>query len=175
MLADLRHRAFTHQRLQVLVENLALAVGQVLEARKRGIQCLFAVHHDAQLGQARAEGIAAGQFAQGQLVGAPAHILGTHDFVGLTVLEHAILVDAGLVRKRIGAHDGLVGLHRVTGDAGHQLGSRHDLGGVDARVAGKNIAPRLHRHYHLLQAGIAGTLAQAVNGALHLARTVQHG
>jgi hypothetical protein len=38
-------------------------------------------------------------------------IFGPHDLVGLVVLEHAVLVDAGLVGKGVRAHDGLVGLH----------------------------------------------------------------
>ena len=50
------------------------------------------------------------------------------------MLDHAILMDAGLVRKRIRADDRLVGLHRIAGDAGHQFGGRHDLRGVDARI-----------------------------------------
>ena len=133
MLADLRDRFFADQGLQVLVENFVLLVGQILEAREGGVERFFAVQHDAQFLQARAEGIAAGEFAQHQLVRAPAHVLGAHDFVGLAVLEHAVLMDAGFVRESIGADDGLVRLHRIAGDAGDQFGSRHDLRGVDAR------------------------------------------
>ena len=48
------------------------------------------------------------------------------------MLQHAILVDAGFMRKGVGADDGLVGLHRVTGDLRNQPRSGHDLAGVDA-------------------------------------------
>ena len=121
------------------------------------------------------EGIAAGELAERQPVGIPAHIFGTHDFVGLAVLEHAVLMDAGLVGKGIGADDGLVRLHRIAGDAGHQLGRRHDLRGVDARVATEHILARAHRHHDFFQRGIAGTLAETIDGAFDLARAVHHG
>ena len=52
------------------------------------------------------------ELAERQVVGAPAHVLGAHDLVGLAVLQHAVLVDPGLVRERVGADDRLVGLHR---------------------------------------------------------------
>ena len=118
--------------MQILVENFVLLVRQFLEAGKRGIERFFRFQLDAQFRQAGAEGVAAGMLAQHHLVGAPAHILGAHDFVGFAVLEHAVLMDAGFVGKGIGADDGLVGLHREAGNAGHQAAGRHDLGGVDA-------------------------------------------
>ena len=59
--------------MQVFVENLALAVGQFLEAGKGGIQRFFAAKLDAEFGQLGPEGIAAGELAQRQAVGAPAH------------------------------------------------------------------------------------------------------
>ena len=49
---------------------------------------------------------------------------GPHDLVGLAVLEHAVLVDARLVREGVGADHGLVGLHRVAGDGRDQLARR---------------------------------------------------
>jgi len=117
-----RDRFLRDQRLQVFVEDLALLVGEVLEAGKGGIERLFRVEFDTQLLKPRAEGIAPGQLAQGELVGGPADALGTHDLVGLAVLQHTVLVDAGLVRECIGADHRLVGLHRVAGDLADQLG-----------------------------------------------------
>ncbi len=48
------------------------------------------------------------ELAQHDFVGGPAHIFGAHDFVSVTRLEHAILVDAAGVRKGVGPHHGLV-------------------------------------------------------------------
>ena len=42
---------------------------------------------------------------------------GPHDLVGARVLQHAVLVDAGFVRERVAADDGLVGLDRLVGEA----------------------------------------------------------
>ena len=100
------------QRVQVLVEDLALLVGELLEARERGIERVLVGQVDAELGEPRLERVAPGELAEHQLVGAPADVLGAHDLVGLAVLEHAVLVDARLVRERVGADDRLVRLHR---------------------------------------------------------------
>ena len=91
------------------------------------------------------------------------------------MFEHAILMDTRFVRESIGADDGLVRLHRETGDARYQARSRDDLRGIDARVAAKKILARTHRHHHFFQGSIAGTFAQAIDGAFDLARAVEHG
>ncbi len=163
-----------NQGLQVFVENFLLAIGQFLEALEGGIEGVFGVEFDVQGREALAQGVAPGQFAQGQFVGVPAHVFSAHDFVGFTVLQHAVLMDAGFVRKGVCANDGLVGLHRVAGHAGHQFGGRHDLRGVDAGVEVENVAAGFNRHDHFFQRGIPGALAQAVNRTFHLACAVQH-
>ena len=56
-------------------------------------------------------------FAEQQFVGAPANIFSPHDFVRFAMLEHAILMYAGFMSKRVGADDGLVRLNRKTGNA----------------------------------------------------------
>ena len=40
-----------------------------------------------------------------------------HDLVGGALLQHAVLVDAGLVRERVAPDDRLVRLHRVAREA----------------------------------------------------------
>ena len=62
------------------------------------------------------------------------HFLGPHDLVGATVLQHAVLVNAGLVRERIAPDDRLVGLHRLAGQGRQQLAGGEDFTGVDPRV-----------------------------------------
>ena len=52
---------------------------------------------------------------------------GVHDLVGGALLEHAVLVDAGLVGEGVAAHDRLVGLHLVAGQARHQPAGARDL------------------------------------------------
>ena len=43
---------------------------------------------------------------------------GRHDLVGAGVLEHAVLMNAGLMGERVGADDRLVVLHHKAGDGG---------------------------------------------------------
>ena len=58
--------------------------------------------------------------AQHQLRLRQADVLGVHDLVGGALLEHAVLVDAGLVGEGVLADDGLVALHLHAGDVRHQ-------------------------------------------------------
>ena len=78
------------------------------------------------------------------------------------------------MREGVGADDGLVGLHRVAGDLRHQLGGGHDLGGVDAGLDREDVGAGAHRHDDLLERGVAGTFAEAVDRALDLAGARAH-
>ena len=147
-----------HQRLQVLVEDFTLLVGEVLEAGERGVERLLAVEHDAEFGELGLEGVAAGQLAERQTVGVPADVLGAHDFVGLAVLQHAVLMDAGLVGEGVGADDRLVGLHHEAGDRGNQARSLGDHLGVDAGLEGHRVVAGAQRHHDLFERGVAGLL-----------------
>src|SRR5438067_4473152 len=53
-----------------------------------------------------------------------AHRLRSHDFVGEAILQHSILMDAGLVRESVAPDDGLIRLHRNTSDFLEQLTRR---------------------------------------------------
>src|SRR5258708_31606994 len=97
-----------YQGLQVLVEDLGLLVGQVLEALEGLVVGVLALELDAELLQALLEGAAARELAEDYLVGAPADVLGGHDLVGLARLDYAVLVDAGGVREAVGPGHRLV-------------------------------------------------------------------
>ena len=91
------------------------------------------------------------------------------------MLEHAVLMDTGLVRKGVGAHHRLVGLNRKARDARDQTRAVHDLCGIEAGLTVEQILTGAHRHHDLLERGVAGALAETVDGAFNLARTVAHG
>ncbi len=74
------------------------------------------------------------------------------------------------MRERIRADDRLVGLHVDAGDARDQPRSAHDLACVDAGVHAEDVATLAQRHHDLFHGGVAGTLAQTVDGALDLPR-----
>ena len=93
-----------------------------------------------------------------------------HDLVGRALLEHAVLVDAGLVLEGVAAHDRLVGLHAVAGQARDEPAGAGDLARVDAgREADVGLA-RAQQHHDLLERRVARALAEAVDRALDLAR-----
>ena len=81
-----------------------------------------------------------------------------------------MLVDAGLVREGVLADDRLVGLELGARDAAHALARRVDLRRVDAGVGAEERVARLERHHDLLERGVAGALADAVEAALDLRR-----
>ena len=97
-----------------------------------------------------------------------AHVGGAHDLVSLGVGDDAVLVDAGLMGKGVGAHNGFAGGDGHAGDAGEQLAGLVDLAGIDAGLRAVEIHPGMKGHDHFLQTGVAGPLADAVDGALHL-------
>mmetsp|Transcript_18112 Transcript_18112/g.51845 ORF Transcript_18112/g.51845 Transcript_18112/m.51845 type:complete len:449 (+) Transcript_18112:778-2124(+) len=101
-----------------------------------------------------------------------------HDLVRRLVLDHAVLMDSGLVLEGVGPHDGLVGLALHPGVLGHHLGRGRDVDGIDAAVQLPGVAELLpslegEGHDDLLERGVAGPLADAVDGAFQLPRTIQ--
>eukprot|EP00982_Pelagococcus_subviridis_P002555 19486-Pelagococcus_subviridis.AAC.2 len=99
------------------------------------------------------------------------------DLVGFFVLQHAVLVNARLVREGVGADDRLVRLHAHPGEILHHLAARVDVHGVDARersVDGRFILPaEPDGHRDFFEARVARALPDAVDGALHLPRAVR--
>ena len=95
---------------------------------------------------------------------------GVHDLVGGALLEHAVLVDAGLVGERVAAHDRLVRLHLVAGQPRHQpaRSARSRVVSTPVHRPSARLA-RVQQHHDLLERRVAGPLADAVDRALHLA------
>ncbi len=99
------------ERLDVLVVDDLLAVGEILEAQERVLE-LVVGELVAELGELGAEGVAARMLAHHQRSLRDADAFGRHDLVGERVLEHAVLVDAALMREGVAPDDRLVVLHR---------------------------------------------------------------
>ena len=137
---------------------------------------LLALQVVAQLSQLALEPLAAGQLADRQLAPGQADRLGGHDLVGQRVLDDAVLVDARLVGERVRAHDGLVRLDDEAGEVADEPAGRRDLLGRDAADEPRELGgSRAEGHHDLLQGGVAGALAEAVDGDLHLAGARLHG
>ena len=106
--------------------------------------------------------------AQDQVGFGEADVLGPHDLVGRAFLEHAVLVDAGLVGEGIAADDRLVPLDLDAGDVGDQPAGGHQPLGVDAGFGIIEVGPGAQGHDHFLQGAVAGPFADAVDRALDL-------
>src|SRR5262249_11597986 len=78
-------------------------------------------------------------------------------------------MNAAFVRKGIAADDCLVELYRKRSDRGDELRSARQHRRVDLRPIGQHVVAHAHRHDDFLERGIAGALADAVDGALDLA------
>src|SRR5512133_1843068 len=104
-----RALAVDDERLDVRVVDVLLLVGEDLEVAEdlvdRGL-----VQHVAEGDEAVLQRVAAGVLAEDELALREAALLGPHDLVGLAVGEHAVLVDARLVREGVLADDRLVAL-----------------------------------------------------------------
>src|SRR3990172_2991658 len=160
-----------HDRHQVLVVDLLLAVREILE-RLEGPVEVSAREVEAQVLEPGRERVAPRVLAQDELVRGAPDVLGPHDLVRELLLEHAVLVDPGLVRERVLADDRLVGLDVDAGDVGEQARALEDLLGPDPRVHAEEVLARAEGHHDLLQGGVAGPLADPVDRALDLPRAV---
>ena len=159
--------AVEHQRFHVPSGDGLFPVRHLLEADKNLLQ-LFIGDFIAHGGQLIPQGVLAGVLAQHHGVFGNAHIGGAHDLIGQGVGQHTVLVNAGLMGKGIGAHDGLAGLDGNTGDVAQELAGAVDLLRVDAGLRLIEGSSGLQRHGDLFQTCVARPLADAVDGALHL-------
>ena len=176
---DLQAIAFTvnpdiDQRNQIFVIDLFLAIGQFLEAHEHIVKLIIG-QIIAQIMQFRAQSGTARMFAHHDIGFRQTHIRRAHDLEGFGVLEHAILMDARFMGKGVLADDRLVELHRKPRHRRHPARDVHDLGGVDARGIGHDIATHLECHHHLFQRGVARAFAKAVDGTFNLTRAACDG
>ena len=117
-----------------------------------------------------AQGMSAGVLAQHEPAALGANGGRRHDLVRARVLEHAILLDAALVREGVRPYDGFVGLDRDTRELLEQRAGRHKLVKLDTVLDPILIAADGEGHDDLFKGGVAGALADAVHAALDLAR-----
>src|ERR1700685_3771583 len=81
-------------------------------------------------------------------------------------------MDSGFVREGVIADNRLVRRHRLSDDLREQARGRIDLARFDAGAYLHQVLARLERHHDLFHRGIAGTLADSVDGAFDLARAI---
>ena len=111
----------------------------------------------------------AGVFSQNELCSRSANGFRSHDFVAEWIREHAMLVNAGGVRKRIFANHRLVWLWPETDHSRQLPTGRVKQFCFDAGLVLQTIAANSHHHRDFFESCIACALADAVDRALHLA------
>ena len=90
-------------------------------------------------------------------------VLGRERLVVERVLDDAVGVDAALVGEDVGAHDALPRRDRPRRRGGDVLAELAEAARVQAHV---DLAEVLERHHDLLERGVAGALAEAVDGGV---------
>ena len=163
------HHLIVHEGDDVLVENVLFLIGEVLESAE-GVVERRVLDLVTEFLQFAAEGMTAGVFSHDQGRLRQTHRLGSHDLVGSRVLEHAVLVDAGLVGEGVGPDDRLVGLDDEAGDRRNQPRSLHDVLALDPGLPGEEVAAGPDGHDDLFHGRVAGPLAETVDRTLDLAR-----
>ena len=78
------------------------------------------------------------------------------------------------MRKGIPPDDRLVVLHRERGRRRDELGGAREHRRLDAGPERQHVVAHLHRHHDLFERGVAGALADTVDGALDLPRARLH-
>ena len=107
-------------------------------------------------------------FAEDQRVSLDADAFRAHDLIGQGVVQHAVLMDAGLVGESVVADDRFVGRRRESGQVLHDAGGPVNLAGVQADLHAEVLAAGGQRHGDFLQCGVAGAFAETVDRAFHL-------
>ena len=118
---------------------------------------------------------AAGVLAENQVRAGDADQGRGHDFVAERVGQHAVLMDAGLVGEGVVADDGLVGRGLEGDELAEHLAGGIELVELDAGGDAVAVAADVECGGDLFQGGVAGAFADAVDGALDLARAVLNG
>jgi len=113
-------------------------------------------------------GSASGVLAQNDMAVADPDGLGRHDLVGDFLLDQAVLMDAGFVRERVGADNGLVRLHGNAGNLRQQARGFINLVCFDVGVQAKPVFARGQRHDDFFHRRVSGPFPDAVDRALHL-------
>ena len=152
-----------HQGHEVFVVEFLLAVREILHGLEDGLELLVVkfVAHGFELG---AYGVAAGMLADDEVGGITAHGLRGHDFVRLAVLQHAVLVDAGLMGEGVGSDDSLVVRNGLADSHGEQAAGRIELRADDIAFEAVVVLAHGQVHGHFLERRVAGAFAYAAQG-----------
>src|SRR6266852_5086497 len=170
-----------NQRDQILIVDSLLSISQLRKASIYSVQ-LINVEQVAEFFVAQGQSVTAGVLAQHEFVSRNSDRLRRHDLVTERIADHAVLMYARFVRKRVAPDNRFVRLHAKSDDLREQLTGRINLARIDCGFERQFIGAHAHRHYDFFQRSIAGPLADAVHCAfdlsgpgVHCRQTVRYG
>ena len=156
---------------EIFVVNLLLLVSQLGKEEVSPLQ-FFLIQLVPQLFVLLAQGMPPTVLAHHQRAADDSHGLGSHDFVGERMFQHAVLMDPCFVSEGILSHHCLVGLNKGPGEVGYQPAGTVNLLGDDIGMVGEQILACSQCHDDLFKRGIAGTLTDSVDGTFNLSASV---
>ena len=165
-----RRHLIIHKRNNVIVKYVFLFVGEIFETPERIFNGVLP-QIITKLFKLFAKCVTAGMLAHYQRGLGNANAFRRHDFIGLGVLQHPILMNAALMGKCILTDNGFVILHRESRDRGHQLRRARNHFAINAGFKRHGVTADFERHNDLLKRRISRPLADSVNRAFNLART----
>ena len=166
-------RVGSGQHQHVGIGDFLLLVGQFQELLIQAVEFLLVVDVDTEYMETELQGRTTRPCGEHNGVVVESHVLRIHDFIGMNVLQHTVLVYAARVGKSVAAHHSLVGLNGHIHQRAHHTGYGIDLRGVDIGLDTK-VLMALQYHGNLLKGCVAGALAYSVDSHLYLTRTVHH-
>ncbi|MNI18147.1 hypothetical protein D3C73_715450 [compost metagenome] len=98
-----------------------------------------------------------------------------HDFVGGFLLQHAVLVDSGLMCKSVRPHNRLVARDDHACQLADQAAGTGDFGQHQGCLGIKKLAACLQRQCYFFNSGIPRTFADPVDGTFDLVGTILNG
>ncbi len=153
---------------QIIVVDKLLLIPNLLEASKNGGGILLG-HFETFFLEASSNGRAAAVFGERKLSFTPPDNLWVHDFVGIPVLEHAVLVNAAGVSEGVFTDNGLVALDQESAHARYKPGGFDNFTRLDAAFdVAEVVCPCLESHHQFLKGRIPGPFTDAVDGAFDL-------
>ena len=162
----------TSKHEYVVVVDVFLLVSQLQEFLIHLIE-LFLLQSHAQQLQTILQGCTSRTGSEYDGVVVDTHIVRVHNFVGLYILQHTILMNTTGMSKRILAHDGLVRLNRHVHQTRHHTACWINLCGVDISFNTYSLMA-LQNHRHLFQRRVSCTFTNTVDGHFRLTSAIQH-
>ena len=132
----------------------------------------FRFERETEFAEAVPEGGSSGAGSEHYRVLFYPEVLGSHDLVCSPVFENAVLMNSRGMRKGVASNYRLVGLDGDVHDPAHHSARTVYLRGIDVCSRLVTFKPCPEHHYDFLEGCVSGPLADSIDRALHLVRSI---